>query len=140
MNRTTHPSVSNAYVVPPDFDLTPTEMRSLDYYIKDSDVVLVVKHVMTTPVYPHDWSDWAVNNPVEALLFFSRPYPVVAVHLLGYNNNDTNTQYAPGFNPPDEDAPGFNLPDEDVFRGPEENDGNNDIVHEESADQKSNIM
>ena len=130
MNRTTHPGVSNAYIVPPDFDLTPMERRSLDYYIKDSDVVSVVKHIMTKPVYPHDWSDWAVNNPVEAPLFFSRPYPVVAVHLLGYNNNDTNTQYAPGFNPPDDD----------VFRGQKENDGNNDIVHEESADQKSNIM
>jgi hypothetical protein len=130
MNRIMHPSASNAYIVPSDYDLTPREMQLLDYYIKDSDVVEVVKHVMTAPVHPHDWSNWAVNNPVEAPLFFSRPYPVVAVRLLGYNNNDTNTQFAAGFNPPVED----------VFCGLEENDHNNNIVHKESATQKSNLM
>jgi hypothetical protein len=126
MNRTLHPNASNAYIVPPDYDLTPMEMQSLDYYIKDSDVVSVVKQVMMTPVHPHDWSDWAVNNPVEAPLFFSRPYPVVAVRLLGYSNNDSNTQYAPGFNPPVED----------VFHGREENDAITYIVNEEAADQE----
>jgi hypothetical protein len=85
MNRTLQPNLStrNLYIVPPDYDQTPMEMRPLAYYIKDSDVVLVMKHVMTEPVYPHDWSDWAVNNPTEAPLFFSRPYPVVAVRVLG---------------------------------------------------------
>ena len=66
MNRTLQQKYSNDYIVPPDYDLTPMEMRSLDYYIKDSDVVMIIKHVMEAPVAPHDWSDWAVNNPNEA--------------------------------------------------------------------------
>jgi hypothetical protein len=127
MNRTLQANLSarNSYIVPPDYDQTPMEMRPLAYYIKDSDVVLVVKQVMTEPVYPHDWSDWAVNNPIEAPLFFSRPYPVVAVRVLGYSNNDGNTQYSPG----------FNRPAEDVFHGQEENDAITYIVNEEAAEQ-----
>ena len=66
MNRKLHPRVSSEYIVPSDYDLTPTEMQSLDYYVKDSHVVAIIKHVTEEPVALHDWSDWAANNPDEA--------------------------------------------------------------------------
>jgi hypothetical protein len=103
------------------------EMRSLDHYIKDSDVVSVIKGVMMRPVPPHDWSDWATNNPVEVPRFFSRPYPVVAVRLLGYTNDNmtdnSNIQYAPGFNPPVEEP----------SDGEEQDGAVNYIVNEETV-------
>ena len=126
MNRTLHPRPSNEYIVAPDYDLTPKEMWSLDYYIKDSDVMNIIKHVMVAPVALHDWSDWAANNPDEASWFFLHPYPFVAIQVLGYSNNDNNGQYAPG----------FNAPIEDVFHHPEKNDAINYIVNEEGTDQE----
>ena len=126
MNRTLHPRASSEYIVPSDYDLTPMEMQSLDYYIKDSHVMAIIKHVMEEPVAPHDWSDWAANNPDEAPWFFSTPYPQVAIQVLGYSNNDNNGQYALG----------FSLPIEDGFRAPEKNDAINYIVNEESARQE----
>lgn len=137
MNRTLNPNALNAYIVPPDYDRTPTEMRSLNHYIKDGDVVSIVKQVMMKPVPPHDWSDWAANNPVEAPLFFARPYPAHAIQCLGYLNNDSDTESAPGLNAHDSHsqyAPGFNPPVDDRINDSEDNGAINYIVNEETAD------
>ena len=66
MNRKLRPRASSEYIVPSDYNLTPMEMQSLDYYVKDSHVMAIIKHVMEEPVAPHDWSYWAANNPDEA--------------------------------------------------------------------------
>jgi hypothetical protein len=89
------------YLVPSDYDRTPSEMKPLDDYILDVPVVIVIQYIFELPFPPHEWPTWAKNNLEEAPRFFSRPYCKAAARMLGYADSATKDQkggeYAPRF-------------------------------------------
>jgi hypothetical protein len=91
MNRTLKPGKNNSYTVADDFDHTGVVMQPLDHYILDDVVVSVVQGIFELPQdVCHQWSTWAVNNPEDAVCFFSRPYCKAAVRVFGYLNTFGN--------------------------------------------------
>lgn len=102
MNRAIQPRTNGMFVVPSDYDRTPSEKKVLNDYILDYAVTRVIQEIFEAPSFPHDWSTWAANNPIEAPKFFSPPYSRVASTVLGYhafNNTEQpgGGQYANGF-------------------------------------------
>jgi hypothetical protein len=84
MNRAIQPRTNGMFVVPPDYDRTPSEKKVLNNYILDYAITRVIQEIFVAPSAPHDWSTWAANNPIEAPKFFSCPYSRVASTVLGY--------------------------------------------------------
>ncbi len=64
---------------PKDFDETPRQLKALDKYLLDDDVLFFIKHMFTNVD-----NTWASQNPVDADDFFSEPYCNLARNKLGY--------------------------------------------------------
>ena len=63
------------------FDVTPPQKMALDNYLSDTDIMELIQ---ATYEYSRDWAFWAKDFQVEAEYHFSRPYPLLAQHGLGY--------------------------------------------------------
>jgi hypothetical protein len=78
--------VVQEFVVPDDFDKTPppgTALSRLDSFLCDKSVFVIIT-CMYTLRRGGKWETWALENPADAKLYFSRPYCETAVRELGY--------------------------------------------------------
>ena len=75
--------IQSVYTIPDDYDKTPALLLSLDHYLLNKDVYCLVKTLFESE---NEWDNWAINNPFDALSYFSPPYCSEA-HLLGYKCN-----------------------------------------------------
>ena len=81
----------NRYVLPDDFDQTPSEgpLRA-DHYMRNQDII---EYITGMYDYKGDWEEWASEDLGEADKYFSVPYPSAAVYELGYGRQ--NEKYMP---------------------------------------------
>lgn len=87
------------FVVPADFDRTPTPRLSADNYMISADIVKLIKTIYIAPTSGTDtdwtqWFDWIGAN--EAKKFFAGPqYPVIASMQLGYPQEEDDDALFP---------------------------------------------
>ena len=76
----------NRYVLPDDFDQTPSEgpLRA-DHYMRNQDII---EYITGMYDYKGDWEEWASEDLGEADKYFSVPYPSAAVYELGYGRQN----------------------------------------------------
>lgn len=63
------------------FDRTPGTLQPLDHFIRDGDIVRIVKLLHPCS---EQFADWGSRFHLTAEAYFSPPYPSVAQTALGY--------------------------------------------------------
>jgi hypothetical protein len=70
-----------------DFDRTPLNksmLRKLDVFVQDAAILDII-----STIYGRVSQTWAVDYPTDAAFFFTRPYPDIAIDMLGYPGDET---------------------------------------------------